>query len=255
MEVLVTGGANGIGKAAVEMLLEEDHGVKVIDHDREALESLPGDVEKHFMDVRDEDSAETVREMDLDGLVNCAGFQEQGSVEDMPLEIFRKHLETNYFGTVRMVKAAIPALKENDGRIVNVSSIAGFATIPFLGAYSASKHAVEGFSDALRMEVKRFGVDVVIVEPGPVNTGFNRRGREALEKYLPGSQYSAHYRERVEGEGFSGVPPEKPAEAVVEALQAENPSNRYRVTWQALITSKLKPLIPSKFYDRIAGRF
>lgn len=254
MEILVTGGANGIGKATVERLLEKGHSVKVIDTDRESLDSLPNEVGKHEEDITDPEIAETVDEIEFDVLINCAGFQRQGSVEDMSVETFEQHLDVNYLGTLRMVKAAIPELKRKEGRIINVSSVAGKATMPFLGAYSASKYAVEGFSDALRMELKDFDVEVVLIEPGSIETGFNHRAVEALNKYMPDSDYADGYRRRLESDGFRGAKPEKVAEKTVRAVESSSPKARYTVTWQALVITKLKYFIPTNIYDRLARR-
>ena len=254
MEILITGGANGIGRATVEKLLENGHKIKVIDHDRESLDELPNPVGKHHSDVRDEETAEIVEDIDFEVLINCVGFQEQGSVEDMPIEVFENHIETNYYGTVRIIKAALPQIKEKQGRIINVSSIAGKSTMPFLGAYSASKYAVEGFSDALRMEMRDFHVDVVLIEPGPIETGFNRRAIEALEKYLPDSEYSGLYRKRMETDGFKGAKAEKAADRIVEAVEAKKPKARYTITWQAFFLRWFKYFIPTRVYDKMARK-
>ncbi|MFB6292495.1 MAG: SDR family NAD(P)-dependent oxidoreductase [Candidatus Nanohaloarchaea archaeon] len=253
MRVVITGGASGIGRATVEKLLERGHHVTVIDNDSEALEELPGEVERHEIDVRDDELSSFLEEREIDVLVNCAGFQEQGSVEDMPLETFEKHVEVNYLGTVRAIKACLPRLKESGGRIVNISSLAGRMTVPFLGAYSASKYAVEGFSDALRMELAGSGVETVIVEPGPVKTGFNEQARDALERYLPGTDYEERYRERL-GSDMEGVEPEKAADVVVKAVESDRPKARYTVTWQAWLGPKLKLLLPVAIYDYLAGK-
>lgn len=254
MNILVTGGANGIGKATVQILLEKDHTVEVLDNDDEALQKLPDSVGKHPGDVREEKVVEVVKEIDFEVLINCAGFQEQGSVEDMSLEKFQEHVETNYYGTVRTVKASLRQLKKKNGRIINVSSIAGKSTMPFLGAYSASKHAVEGFSDALRMEMSEFDVDVVLIEPGPIETGFNKRAIEALEKYIPESEYSDDYERRMTTDGFNGVGPDKAAYKIVKAVEARNPNSRYTVTWQAWFIAKFKYFIPNSIFDKMARR-
>jgi short-subunit dehydrogenase len=171
----------------------------------------------------------------------------------MPLDVFETHVQTNYLGAVRAVKAALPQLKEKNGRIINISSVAGISTIPFLGAYSASKYALEGFSDALRMEMHGEDVEVVIVEPGPVKTGFNQRGANALEKYMPESSYTEHYRKRIENTG-DGVTPEKAAEKIIRAVESDSPNARYTVTWQAYIISKIKPFTPTRLYDKLARK-
>lgn len=254
VRVFVTGAANGIGRATVEELVERNHKVIAYDMDGEALDDLPDQVETYEGDVRDRERVEeVVRKEIFNVLVNCAGFQEQGAVEDMSTEKFREHFETNFFGSLDCVKAALPMLRERDGRIINISSIAGKATIPFLGAYSASKHAVEGFSDALRMELRDSEVDVVVVEPGPIKTGFNEKAENALERYIPGSRYSQDYRDRINSAN-DGAEPDKAAETVVKAVESSRPRTRYTVTLQALLVKKLKPFVPSKLFDFLASR-
>lgn len=254
MRVFVTGAANGIGRATVERLVKRDHKVIAYDKDGVALEDLPDTVETYEGDVRDRERVEeVVRKEIFNVLVNCAGFQEQGAVEDMPSEKFHEHFETNFFGTLNCVKTALPMLRERDGRIINISSIAGKATIPFLGAYSASKHAVEGFSDALRMELRDTEVDVVVVEPGPIKTGFNENAENALDQYVPGSRYSAEYRDRINSVN-DGADPDKAAKTVVKAVESSRPKVRYTVTLQAFLVKKLKPFVPSSLFDFLASR-
>ena len=254
MRVFVTGAANGIGKATVEMLVDRGHKVIAYDRDGEALENLPGPVETYEGDVTDSERLEeVVRKEIFNVLVNCAGFQEQGAVEDMPADEFQEHFDTNFFGTLNAVKTSLPMLRERDGRIINVSSIAGKATIPFLGAYSASKHAVEGFSDTLRMELRDSEVDVVIVEPGPIKTGFNKRAEEALEQYVPGSRYSQAYRDRMNS-GNDGAEPEAAAKTLVKAVESSRPRSRYTVTFQAFVLRRLKAFIPTPVFDFLASR-
>lgn len=255
VRVFVTGAANGIGKATVERLVERDHKVIAYDIDSEGLEKLPEPVETYEGDVRERERLEEVIRQEIFGvLVNCAGFQEQGSVEDMPVEKFEEHIDINFYGTLNSVKAAVPMLTEREGKIVNVSSIAGKTTVPFLGAYSSSKHAVEALNDALRMEMKERGVDVVKIQPGPIRTGFNEIAEEALEKYIPGSEYTEKYRKRMDS-GKPGAKPEKAAKVIVKAVESRRPKHRYNVTAQAYFITRLKPLVPSKLYDFLARRY
>lgn len=254
MRVFITGGANGIGRVTVEKLVDKGHKVIVFDKDGESLEDLPDSVKTYQGDVRNSERLEEVVRREIFGvLVNCAGFQEQGSVEDMPLEKFEDHFETNFFGSLKALKISLPMLKERNGRIINVSSIAGKATIPFLGAYSSSKHALEGMTDSLRMEMRDENVEVVLVEPGPIKTGFNHQAEEALRKYIPESDYTEKYRKRLESRN-KGAKPEKAAKFIVKAVESSNPKTRYTVTLEAYLVRKLKPFIPTKMFDFIASR-
>jgi short-subunit dehydrogenase len=254
VRVFITGAANGIGKAATEKLVEKGHKVIAYDNDAESLEELPEAVKKYDGDVRDRERLEeVVRKEIFEVLVNCAGFQEQGSVEDVPVEKFEEHMDTNFYGTLKVVKTALPMIRERGGRIINVSSIAGKATIPFLGAYSSSKHAVEALTDSLRMELRDSEVEVVKIQPGPIKTGFNEKAEDALENYLPESRYTESYRQRMDS-GNSGASPDRAAKKVVKAVESSRPRAGYTVTFQALLVKYLKPFMPAKVFDFLASR-
>lgn len=253
--VFVTGGANGIGRATVDMLLENGHEVIVYDRDGEALQDLPSAVTAYHGDVYDEDRViEVVEQETFDVLVNCAGVQERGAVEDIPADIVEEHFRSNVFGLLNMTRAALPMLRERQGRIINISSLAGKVTGPFWGAYGASKHAVEGVSDALRMEVDAFDVDVVVIEPGPIRTGFNERGRQMVKRYLPDTVYADRYRDLLEQES-RGASPETAAKTIVHAIETDRPKARYTVTTVAWLGPKLKTVLPTRLWDRLVKRW
>jgi short-subunit dehydrogenase len=252
MRVLVTGAASGIGKATVEKLLEQDHEIIAFDIDEDNLNSLPEIVEKYHGDVYDEDRVkEVVEREEFDVLVNCAGYYELGAIEDMDPETVEAHFKTNVFGTLNMIRNSSPQLREKKGRIVNVSSIAGKISLPFYGTYSATKYSIEAISDALRYEMQPFDVDVVIVEPGPIDTGFNERARQKLKQYLPDSVYSERYQKVLENGGRAEVGAKKAAEMVVQAVESHNPKNRYIVTSEAWLMPKLKRFLPSRVWEYI----
>ena len=251
MNVFIAGGANGIGKRTAVGLLEKGHSVKVMDQDEEALTHLDREIETFHGDVRNEEDVEkAMRRFEVEVLINCAGFQERGAVEDLEIESFQEHIETNYLGTVRAVKEAIPALHRNNGRVINISSVAGLTGAPFLSAYSASKHAVEGFSDSLRMELDDSEVNVVLIEPGPIQTGFNDSGIEKLREFIPGSRYSGEYKQRLDRER-DRVDVQEAASKIVKAVESEKPKTRYTVTKEAYLVRKLKRFLPDRWWDRL----
>lgn len=251
MNVLITGGANGIGKRTAVNLLEKGHSIKVMDSDEEALQQLDRSIGTFHGNVTDEDDLEqAMQRFEVEVLINSAGFQERGAVEDLAVDSFEKHIETNYLGTVKAVKHALPSLRRNNGRIINVSSVAGLTGAPFLSAYCASKHAVEGFSDSLRMELNDSGVDVVIVEPGPIQTGFNDAGIQKMREFVPDSWYSKEYKKRLDQER-DRVDVGKAASRIVEAVESEDPETRYTITKEAYLVRKLKRFLPDKWWDRI----
>ncbi len=253
MHVLVTGGANGIGRAAVDMLLDDGHDVSVLDVDDDALDGMPDAVETVQGDVADPDRVQAaVGDAPWDVVVNDAGFQRRGAVEDMDMETVRQHFETNVFGLLHVTKAALPALHDSGGRVVNVSSLAGVAAAPTWGPYAASKHAVEALSDAMRMELRPYGVDVVTVAPGAVATGFNRRGLAHLETFLPGSRYADRYRRLLDGR-MDGMAPDRAGRVVVRAATEAAPRPRYPVPWWSGLVPLVRAVLPAGVWDRVVG--
>lgn len=256
MRVLVTGAASGIGKGTAEKLLSRGHEVIAVDRNCEGLEELSEEVSKHCLDIYNEEKVEeVVSSEDFEVLINCAGYYELGAIEDMSSEVVEKHFQDNVFGALNMIRYAAPQLREKEGRIINVSSIAGKVSPPFFGVYSATKHSIEAFSDSLRRELSDFNVNVVVIEPGPVETGFNRRAREKLGKYIPGSVYSERYEEALDSEGMDGVDPEKAASKIVKAVETERPRNRYTVTKVAFIAPKIKRAVPEKLWGKLMQFF
>lgn len=252
MRILVTGAASGIGKATIEKLLDKDHELIAFDIDEDSLDKLPEEVDKYHGDVYDEDRAkEVIDQEEFDVLVNCAGYYELGSIEDMKSETVESHFHTNVFGTLNMIRNSSSMLREKKGKVVNISSVAGRVSMPFYGTYCATKHSIEAISDALRYEMQPFDVDVVIVEPGPIDTGFNERARNKLEKYLPDSVYSDRYSDVLESGGRAEVGAQKAAKTVVKAIESSNPKNRYTVTWEAYLLPKIKRFFPSRIWDYI----
>lgn len=255
MDVLITGAGSGIGKATAEKLLERGHKVIAFDIDAEALEQLPEEIEIYQGDVYNEERVEqVVEQIDFEVLVNCAGYYEQGSMEDMPLEKVERIFEVNVFGSLNFTRKALPSLRKCNGKIINVSSIAGKVAVPFSGQYCGSKHAVEALSDALRMEVADQGIDVVVVEPGIIETGFNQNARKALEKYMPDSIYSENYQEILENGGLRGVDAEVPANKIVKIVETGNPKSRYQTPGRAKIFVALEKLSPVFLKDYIKKR-
>ncbi|MGM0591544.1 MAG: SDR family NAD(P)-dependent oxidoreductase [Halobacteriota archaeon] len=185
--VLVTGAASGIGRATVRHLLAHGHQVVALDIDAEGLDALPAEVTTHVADVTDEQRVrDVVADSSFDTLVNCAATYELGAVEDVSGETVERQFRTNVFGTLTVTRAALPTLRRNRGRVITLSSVLGRVSLPFHGVYAGTKHAVEALFDALRMEVEPLGVDVVLVEPGAIRSGFNERAIAALRRYVEG---------------------------------------------------------------------
>ncbi len=243
MKVLVTGGSNGIGKATSQQLIEKGHEVTVFDKEEPDYE-----VDFFQGDVRDEDRVkEVVESLEFEVLVNCAGFYELGSLEDMGRETVEKIFDTNVHGYLNFIRHSMPMLRQKNGRIVNISSVAGRVSMPFYGAYCGSKHAVESISHSLRRESD---VEVVLVEPGVIETGFNERARKALEKYLPNSHYSSQYEQILENEVLDGIDAEKAGETVVKAITSKRPNRRYQAPFRAKLVTWIS-LLPHSLKDKV----
>ena len=267
--VLVTGASSGIGEAAAVLLARS--GFKVYAAARRLektkdLEGLAGGrITALRLDVIDEGSIEqamaTIAEagQPLYGLVNNAGVSVTGPVEEVDMNEWRRQFETNVFAVVAMCKAVAPQMRgEGRGRIVNVGSVAGRIVSPFMGAYAASKHALEGLSDALRQEMALHGVKVSLVRPGFINTPFGEQEQDGLEPFAePGRPY-ADAVARMKAWHAKGHPdgasPMDVAEAIRHALTAANPKARYVVPKKYLGSLLLRNTLPEPLVDGLMGR-
>src|SRR3954462_9336625 len=187
--VLITGCSTGIGRATAERLPGEGDNVHATARRPESIEDLARlGMKTHALDVTDEASMEAaVAEVEKDGpigaLVNNAGYSQSGAIETIPMSSVRRQFETNVFGLIRMCQLVLPGMRgAGSGRIVNLSSMGGRLTFPGGGIYHATKHSVEALSDALRLEVKGFGIDVVIIEPGLIITEFGETAAGSLNE-------------------------------------------------------------------------
>jgi NAD(P)-dependent dehydrogenase (short-subunit alcohol dehydrogenase family) len=262
--VLVTGCSSGIGAAVAQRLVRSGHTVYATARDPGSLTDLHGAVVRP-LDVTDEDSMravvdEIVRDHGRVGaLVNNAGYGEYGAIEEVPLGAVRRQFETNVFGLARLVQLVLPSMRAaRRGRIVNMSSMGGRLTFPYGGYYHASKHAVESISDALRVEVAPFGVQVAIVEPGLIRTRFGATATETMTSSTEGdSPYRAATEsvEKAMAQSYENplitAPPEAVARVVESALTARRPRSRYVVTPAARALITTRAVAPGKVWDRV----
>jgi len=199
--VLITGCSSGIGRATAEAFLDEDWTVYATSRDTDDIADLAEQgCETASLDVTvDADIERVLDRIDgdtgrVDCLVNNAGYGQYGPLEDIPVTRLRSQFDVNVYGPHRLTRAVLPMMRaQEEGTIVNVSSVVGRVAIPGSGAYSASKFALEAMSDALRAEVERFGVDVVLVEPGLVDTEFNDRMADELDDLPKSGAYDWLY--------------------------------------------------------------
>jgi short-subunit dehydrogenase len=223
---IVTGCSSGIGRATALELTARGYEVVATARRLETIADLKV-ARSLVLDVDSDESVSLVRDEvgTVDVLVNNAGFGVEGSVEEVPLDDVRRMFETNFFGAARMIKAFVPGMREHgSGTVVNVTSVAGIAAGPLSGYYSASKFALEALSEALHLEVGHYGVDVLIVEPGAIETSFgtnlvDHRGRPGPYEAL------ARLWESAMGTLGGGQPtpgPELVALAICDALDSES---------------------------------
>jgi NAD(P)-dependent dehydrogenase (short-subunit alcohol dehydrogenase family) len=248
--VFVTGAASGIGRATAVRLAGRGHRVVGFDIDSEGLASLPPTVETRVGDVTDENRVQEALPDDLDALVNCAATYELGAVEDADWETVEEQFRVNVFGTLAVTRAALPLLRENDGRVVTLSSVLGRASLPLHGTYAGTKHALEGVFDALRAE--QSDVSVVLIEPSAVRTGLNERAKDGLRDSNADSVHRALYDRVLARYDPGGTSPERVARVVVDAVESSSPAARYPVTGQARLVLLCRALLPERLYDRLA---
>ena len=263
--VLITGCSSGIGRATAYAFLDEEWRVYATARNPADIEQL-GDAgcDIATLDVTDSEDVERVvgrlieEEGRIDALVNNAGYGQHGPLEDLREDLFLKQFDVNVFGPHRLVREVLPHMREReDGTIVNVSSVAGRLAAPGMGAYSASKHAVEGYSDSLRVEVEPFGVDVSVVQPGPVATEFRERVDNELGRLDRTDDYADIYEFQEDASLFGAdspiaVHPDEVAEAVVEAAVTPDPEPRY-VVGRAAQLMIYASYLPDRLRDRVFG--
>ena len=265
--VLITGTASGIGKATAEHLIEKGHivyGGDIQFSQNKYLNDIGGHALE--MDVTnpvmvnagvEKIIAEQGR---IDVLFNNAGYGLYGAVEEVSMEDVRQQFEVNVFGYAQLVKAVMPYMRaQGDGLILNNTSVGGHIYTPLGAWYHATKHALEGWSDALRFEVKHFGVDVVVIEPGFINTNFGGPVAKYLTKYRPGTAYEHIYKgfdalmNDPEGSTIGSSEPQVIAEAVEDAMNAKKPKTRYARGMMSKELIILRDLCTDRCFDWFIG--
>ncbi len=261
--VLITGCSTGIGKHTAIRLARAGHPVyATVRRPEDGTELTAAGCHVLTMDVRDEAStAEAVAAVEaaegaVGVLVNNAGYAPSGAVEAVPLDAVRAQFETNVFGYLRMAQLVLPGMRrQRQGRIINVSSLAGEVVFPGAGIYAASKHAVEALSDALRFEVRGFGVHVSVIQPGPIRTGFTSTATTSMPKPTgPDDPYAAFHAAVAKADADTdnsaiAGKPEHVAAAIAAAVTARRPKPRYRVTAVAHLMPAVHDLLPDRVFD------
>jgi short-subunit dehydrogenase len=278
MVILVTGATSGIGRHAALSLAKDGHHVIAAGRRVAALESLVAEakaagarIDSVRIDVNDAQSIEAaVREIDsltdghgIDALVNNAGYGQTGPLETVGDRELRAQFETNVFGLMAMTRAFVPQMRARGfGRIVNIGSMGGLITFPFMGAYHATKYAVEALSDALRIELRSFGIHVSLVEPGAINTEFNDRAIATLDSVTTDNPASKPYAAALaKADQFratfekTAAGPDVVTRAIKHAVSARRPRPRYLVPFSAQFLVSILRALPTRIADAVMRSF
>ena len=260
--VLITGTALGIGKSTAEYLIGKGHivyGGDILIEENLYLNDIGGIALE--MDVTNQNHVDNAVEKiiseqgRIDVLVNNAGLGVYGAIEDVSMEDIYYQYDVNLFGLARVTKAVLPHMREKEnGTIINISSVLGETYGPLAGWYLSTKHALEGWSDALRVELKKFNIDVVVVQPGAINTNFSNVTKTYIDKYRENSPYQHLYGEPITDTGndilSNQSDPIVIAKVINKAMEARNPKTRYAAGAYSKLGIFLRKIMTDKMFDR-----
>lgn len=263
----VTGASRGIGRATALELARRGYRVFALARSTADLERLAGEaatagwrIEPVALDIADDASRRSAVEVilqatdgyGLDVLINNAGYGQLGPLEEVSVEKLRRQFEVNVVGLVAFTQPWLPLMRSRGfGRIVNVSSIAGRMATPFVGAYNASKFALEGLSDALRLELYPFGIRVILVAPGPIESSFGEVATEMTEGHAgsPYARFTRRWRGARKGNSLFERSAETVARVIARAVELNHPRPRYTITLPARAGAVARRLVPDTVVD------
>ena len=266
--VLVTGCSSGIGYCVALGLRDRGYRVFATARDSADVSVLTNKgFEALRVDLNDSDSIDSAVESvfertggELFGLFNNAGFGQPGAVEDLSRKALREQFETNVFGTHELTCRVVPAMRrQGRGRIIQNSSVLGFVSLRYRGAYNSSKHALEALTDTLRMELEGTGIRVSLIQPGPIESRFRQNAYAAYQRNID-PRKSAHHdtyvtlERRLQSEDSTAaftLPPEAVLKKVIHALESSRPRTHYYVTFPTYLFAALKRLLPRRSLDRV----
>lgn len=271
---VVTGASSGIGQATVHALAERGfHVLAGVRNDEDADRLSGRNIEAVILDITDPSHVAAIArrvENDADGrplgaLVNNAGVAINAPIETLPIDEWRRHFEVNFFGHVAITQALLPALLSARGSVVNLSSIGGRVAFPTYGAYGATKFALEAVSDVLRREVGRYGVKVIVIEPGTVATPMWGKGLGIIQQLAAGTSAAqqARYGDLLaamtkqadtNARDGNGVAPADVARVIADAVEARRPRTRYLVGRDAKLLARMAGLLSDRALDRLIAR-
>jgi short-subunit dehydrogenase len=259
---LVTGASTGIGKETAILLAQSNYTVYAVARRLDKMNELEQyGIKILTMNVTDEESmingVQEIfnKETCIDILINNAGYGGYGSIEDVPMEDAKRQLEVNLFGAARLIQLVLPKMRENKfGKIVNISSIGGKFATPYGGWYHASKFALEGLSDSLRNEVKQFGIDVIVIEPGGVKSEWaditidNLLKSSIKSAYKSGVEKFANFLKKSTGNNSEPI---VIAKLILEGIESKNPKFRYVGGYNATMAVTVRKLLSDKLFDKM----
>ena len=275
--ILVTGASTGIGYSAVEHLIRSGYGVFGSVRKQEDASRLQSDFGDNFIplifDVTDEqavlDSVETVKSKmgpgdRLISIVNNSGIALGGPIQFLPTDVYRKQFEVNLFGVVNVTRSYLKLLgaergASHRGRVVMISSVSGKRSYPFVSPYTASKHALEAFSDSLRREMMLYGVKVVIIEPGPIKTPIWDKTPSVEDNPFLGTDYESSlrkfYGQMVTKGKHEGLPVDRVGKLIEKVITIKNPKTRYVITGRKWLDFILPGILPDRMLDKLFAKF
>ncbi|MBF0145291.1 MAG: SDR family NAD(P)-dependent oxidoreductase [Magnetococcales bacterium] len=270
--VLITGCSSGIGHASARILKNRGWRVFATARKHTDVERLR---QEGFESVRlDLNDSQSIREgLDqilslnhgrLDALFNNGAYGQPGAMEDLSREALRQQFETNLFGTHELTRLVLPVMRrQGGGRVLQNSSILGFVALPYRGAYVATKFALEGMTQAMRLEMRGTGIHFILIQPGPINTPFRDNARRAFLEHIPvatshhAKRYDRWLQERTtdqSSEGWFSLPPEAVVDKVIHALESPRPRLRYGVTVPTHIAAWLRRALSFRMLERLLAR-
>jgi NAD(P)-dependent dehydrogenase (short-subunit alcohol dehydrogenase family) len=254
--VLITGASSGVGQSTARLFSRRSYKVFGTSRNPSAAQNIPG-VEMLPLDVRTDESVQACvdavanRDGRIDVLINNAGHELAGALEELTAEDARAQFETNFFGVVRTVDAVLPLMRrQKRGHIINVSSLAGLSAVPFLGIYCASKFALEGYTEALRYEVKPFNVRVSMTEASFLKTPMRNHRQVAANRIAEYDPWRERALKAIRAYEEEGPGPELVAETLFEIASSNAPRLRYLIGQQAKSVARLRRFLPAGMYEQ-----
>jgi len=257
--ILITGISSGFGKHMAKLLAENGHSVYGTVRKLTLTDDLVHQLKMDLTDlasIQNTVSTVMLREGRIDVVINNAGMHSGGPIETIPFETIKLQMDTNFLGMVHLTREILPVMrKQGGGTIINFSSIGGLMGLPFQAFYSAGKFAIEGFSEALRMEVKQFNIKVILINPGDFHTSNSINRRNFLAPTDDSDPYQAQFGKSlaaIEKDETNGWKPEILARKMVRIIECKNPRQRYIIaSFEQKLAVLLKYILPGKWFRRI----